>query len=198
MQKLFLFLLLLGLSACSSTETDEEQTDSTRTVPLQTEKEKSAFSYQVLSQRKDQLLTDDSLKKTIDNWLDTQQPFSINALIGFCLEESKSRLDFSFGKCSSDPNKLSEGGEANCVGYAALFNSMMNYALKKKKLNKSFSCGHYVGKIYYRDQDVHQLFNDPFFKDHDFNIITEKSTGNKIAVDPSLYDYMGIDHVSLK
>ena len=38
----------------------------------------------------------------------------------------------------------------------------------------------------------------PFFKDHDFAIIRNKRTGERIAVDPNVYDYLIIREITLR
>lgn len=191
----FLFLLLL-FSSC------EEQKDPPAEKPYSQKKEKPEdqplLQYKIISERKPITLTDDSLKREVDRWLAASHEFSIDSLTDFLLDVSEEKLTFTFDKCTSDPNKLLKHPKANCVGYAAFFNSLMNYALKKKKLTHKFSCRHYVGKIYFDGNNVNTWFNDPFFRDHDFAVIHDLKTGEDIAVDPSLFDYLGVRRVQLR
>jgi hypothetical protein len=156
------------------------------------------LSYKIISERKMFKLTNDSLKREVNRWLEETEKFNIGSYTDFILDLTKSHLSFSFGKCASDPNLLHKSGEANCIGYAAMFNSLFNYGIKKKGLSGNYKCRHYVGKIYVAGQNVHAFFNDPFFKDHDFDVIECRNESMQIAVDPSLYDYSGIKRVALK
>lgn len=156
------------------------------------------LSYSIIKTRKSNKLKNDSLKTVIDSWMEQNKDADINELIDFNLEQTKNILSFTFDKCSSDPATIIKTGKANCIGYSALFNSLMNYTLSERKLNNNYECYHYVGKIYYADQNINSLFNDPFFKDHDFNIIKNIKQNNSIAVDPSLYEYLGIKRVVVK
>ena len=74
----------------------------------------------------------------------------------------------------------------------------MNYALLQKPYSNKYKCRHYVGKIYFAGQNINALFNDPFFKDHDFNIIKSADGKEEIAVDPSLYEYLNVKRVVVK
>ncbi|MBI5538764.1 MAG: hypothetical protein HY951_01795 [Bacteroidia bacterium] len=156
------------------------------------------LSYSIIKTRKTDKLKNDSLKTIIDIWLDQNKDAEINEIIDFNLEQTKNILNFTFDKCSSDPPTIIKTGKANCIGYSTLFNSLMNYSLSRKKLNNKYECSHYVGKIFYAGQNINSLFNDPFFKDHDFNVIKNIKNKNNIAVDPSLYEYLGIKRVTVK
>ena len=190
-------LLLLLLFSCG-----EKQSSKSSAEKSPQKKAPSAdqplLQYKILRERKSIPLTDDSLKHEVDRWLATSHEFSIDSLADFLLDVSKEKLAFTFDKCSSDPNQLRKDPKANCVGYAAFFNSLMNYALRKKKLSNEYSCKHYVGKIYFDGSNVNAWFNDPFFRDHDFDVIHCIKTREDIAVDPSLFDYLGIRRVALK
>ncbi len=107
-----------------------------------------------------------------------------------------SSLSFSFEKTSNNPNIIFNTGKANCIGYASLFNSIMNYLINKSLNNKNYKSYHVVGKISFMDIDIHQLSNDPFFKDHDYVMIEDINTKERIYIDPSLNDYLNINRVS--
>lgn len=197
--KSYFFLVAIFLFSCGEKNVPKEKPGST------TQKKSSQkvspglqLSYRIISGRKSVKLTNDSLKREVDDWLEETEKFGIDAYTDFILGLTKSHLSFSFGKCASDPNLLLKSGEANCIGYAAMFNSLFNYGIKKKGLAGNYKCRHYVGKIYIAGQNVHTLFNDPFFKDHDFNVIECRNESTRIAVDPSLYDYLGVKRVALK
>ncbi len=57
---------------------------------------------------------------------------------------------------------------------------------------------HAIAKIHFLDYDLHLFMDDPFWKDHDIVIIEDLSTGEKSAVDPTLYDAVGIGRIKLK
>lgn len=103
-------------------------------------------------------------------------------------------LQFSFQKCPSNPNNLLSNGKANCVGYSALFTTVANYICSKNNL-ENIEIVHCVGKLDFLGLDLHQLFNDPFFKDHDYVKIINHQTNQVIDVDPVLYDYFRIAEV---
>lgn len=199
----FLFIFLL-LCSCTETATQKVPAHSTETVPsakdtvsqLPAQADwKGHLSYSVLKERPNNALNNDSLKKIIDNHPEQ----NIDSLTDFILEMTKRQLTFSFGKCSSNPHELVKSKKANCVGYAAFFNSLMQYALEKNNLAEEYTCHHFVGKIFYNGTNVNALFdNDPFFKDHDFNLIYKFDQSYEIAVDPSLYEYLGIRRVAIK
>jgi len=157
-----------------------------------------SFSYSKLNKRKPYELMNDSLKKIIDQRFKNSDIIYMDSLIDFILDMTKAQLTFSFEKCEKNPNRLVKTKKANCIGYAAYFCSIMNYALELKGFTKQYRCHHYVGKIYCSGQDLNEMFNDPFFKDHDYNIITDCKSGKEIAVDPSLYEYFGIKRILLK
>ena len=153
------------------------------------------LTYSIIKSRPSKELKNDSLKKVIDLWLQKNENASLNEMIDFNLELTSDLLDFSFEKCSSDQSTMIKNGKANCIGYSALFNSLMNYTLKETKLNKKYTCKHYVGKIYYAGQDIHSLVDDPFFKDHDLNVIRDNNNIVSVSVDPSLYEYLGVKRI---
>lgn len=156
------------------------------------------LEYTILRERKDQRWQDDSLGLEFDRWLAKHPGVSVDSIIDYNLLLVKQKLQFSFGKVSNDPGMALKEGKANCVGYASLFTALMNYSLKKRGLDDQWQCRHYVGKILYEGKAVNELFNDPFFSDHDFTVISGPGEAEPIAVDPSLFDYLGISRVKLK
>lgn len=204
--RFLLYILTIYILLLYSCNENKQIDNSTQNENMQTEitanNESSIkyalLSYSIIKTRKSNKLKNDSLKTVIDSWMEQNKDADINELIDFNLEQTKNILSFTFDKCSSDPATIIKTGKANCIGYSALFNSLMNYTLSERKLNNNYECYHYVGKIYYADQNINSLFNDPFFKDHDFNIIKNIKQNNSIAVDPSIYEYLGIKRVVVK
>ena len=202
MKKLRFAIVILLICSCSE-NADQDISSNSDTLnlnknALEEDGSNSGLSYLKIKERNGVELKNDSLKKIIDSYFEAEPSPGIESLTDFILEMTERQLTFTFGKCSSDPQSLTKDGNANCVGYAAFFNSLMNYALRKKVFAGKYKCHHYVGKIFYDDTNVNALFkNDPFFKDHDYNSIESKE-GKNIAVDPSLYEYLGIKRVSTK
>jgi len=199
-------LIFFSLLSCSENNVKKETGNNTEKDKIKptdkgtTEKLSSylQLSYSILKTRQTKSLKNDSLKNVIDTWLIQNEDADINDMVDFNLDLTAKQLNFTFGKCSSDPATIINTRKANCIGYSALFSSLMNYTLGKKQLDKRYKCYHYVGKIFYAGQNINALINDPFFKDHDFNLVKDKENKNNIAVDPSFYEYSGIKRVSLK
>ena len=70
--------------------------------------------------------------------------------------------------------------------------------LEKNRLSDLWVATPQIGQLYLMGKNIHPYFNSAFFKDHDFVIIENLKTGEIVAVDPSLHDYTGIQHVDLK
>ena len=117
-----------------------------------------------------------------------------NDAIDRSLENVAELLHFSTGKVSSDPEMLIKGGPANCIGYAALYARTLQSQLESQK----YKVTHAIARIHFLGRDVHLMTNDPFWKDHDIVIIEDLMTGEKISVDPTLYDMVGIGRIELK
>jgi hypothetical protein len=47
-------------------------------------------------------------------------------------------------------------------------------------------------KITFLDFDLHQLTDSPFFKDHDYNVVEDMQSGERLFVDASTKDVLGI------
>lgn len=120
-----------------------------------------------------------------------------NAVIQIASSITKKELSFSFDQSSSDPNLLMTTKQANCVGYAAMFNSIANYLIKQNDLGDKIEVKHEVAQLKFLGIDIHQYFDSSFFNDHDFNTIRNLQQGTIIAIDPSVSDYLKISKVSL-
>lgn len=108
------------------------------------------------------------------------------------LKETASRLHFSRGRVSNDPQRLYDGGPANCIGYSALFAALLQDQLQHSGLDRRYAIEHVVGQLYIGSWSLHALFNNPFWKDHDIVRITDRTNGKQVLVDPTLYDAVGI------
>ena len=71
-------------------------------------------------------------------------------------------------------------------------------SIEKNNLSKEWETVHHIGKLTLLGADIHDLFDSPFFKDHDFVVLRNKTSNKVIAVDPSVYDYLWIEEVSFE
>ncbi len=154
-----------------------------------------SVTYSKVAIRNNITLTDKKIINEIDKHIEGKI-LSIEDIIKLSNKITSKKLQFTFDKVSSDPNTVAELQKANCIGYSSLFNSIGNYILNKKNLTDRYEFIHLVGKLDFFGVDLHALFNSPFFKDHDFNEIKDKQTGNKKFIDPSLRDYLRIEYIT--
>ncbi|HFB99541.1 MAG TPA: hypothetical protein ENJ53_01935 [Phaeodactylibacter sp.] len=154
-----------------------------------------AISYTKIGERNNIEITNSKLIKEI-NLAKQKKHLSINEIIAISNNITKRKLYFSTSKTSSNPNELFEKRAANCIGYASFFNAVANYLIKDQKEEKKYKANHLIGSISFLTINLHQFFDRPFFRDHDFNEIVIIETGEKIFVDPSISDYLGIDRIS--
>lgn len=150
--------------------------------------------YQPIKERTIIPLTNKNLQATIQQKL-ANQTIDLNILINLADDLTNAHLSFTFGKASSNPNKVLQTQKANCIGYAALFNSIMQYILQTKELEGQFASKHLVGHIHFLGFNVHTFVKHPFFKDHDFVEVKEVKTGKVVWIDPSFSDCLGIGRV---
>lgn len=122
----------------------------------------------------------------------------VKEIVRLALSETSEHLSFTFEKSDIDPNSLVVSRSAHCVGYALFFTAACNLLLKKYQLSDHWAAKPRIGQLYLFDTNIHKYFNSPFFKDHDFVIIENKSTGERLAVDPTVDDYLGIKFVTYK
>ncbi|WP_298427544.1 hypothetical protein [uncultured Kordia sp.] len=151
-------------------------------------------NYAKTDTRKDYAITNQKLIKTIEKEIAGKE-LTIDAIINCSLKLTAKHLKFKLEETSNNPNINFETQKAHCVGYAALCNSIGNYILEKKQLANTYKFTHVVGKIEFLGFDTHQLFKSPFFKDHDYNEIIHKQTGEKQFIDASVYDYTWIKRI---
>lgn len=116
---------------------------------------------------------------------------NIDSLIVYSLNETTNHLSFSLKSVgNSSVATISSTGKAHCVGYSRYFASVLNAALNKNGV-RDYKVSHVRAKIHIMGFNVHQLFDDPSFKDHDVCLVTNSKTGERIFVDPSLSEVLG-------
>lgn len=112
-------------------------------------------------------------------------------------ELTAEKLAFEWAPCPADPNETIRTGKANCIGYAAFCALVCNHFFEKAGLNDQWKAHPEIGKLYVFGVDVHPYLHSAFFKDHDFVVVENRITGERIAVDPVVWDMAGIKRVSL-
>jgi len=155
------------------------------------------ISYKITGERKGYELTSQRLRSAIDQEL-TVLELPLDDLIDISLHQTNSELSFAFEATLQDPNQILQKGTTNCMGYAAVFHSIASHIITKQKLGGYYRSRHLVGKIHVLGINIHKYIDHPFFKDHDFNMIENIRTGEKIYADPSISDYLGIDRITVK
>ena len=120
----------------------------------------------------------------------------INEVIDAALDSTAHLLRFTTGRASNQPSVLRHGGDANCIGYAALFASLVRNELDEMREGGKFRVEHLIAQLHIGDHNLHDAFNSPFWKDHDIVRITDLRNGSVIYVDPTLYDAVGIGYVT--
>lgn len=116
---------------------------------------------------------------------------NIDSLIEYSLSVTTDNLRFSLKSSgNSSVASISSTGKAHCVGYSRYFAAVLTEALAKNHVTQ-YKVSHVRAKIHMLGFNVHQVFNDPAFKDHDVCLITNVKTGERIFVDPSLSEVLG-------
>jgi hypothetical protein len=116
--------------------------------------------------------------------------------ISEALDATSTRLYFSMGHVSNDPAELMKGGPANCIGYSALCASLLVAQLERSGMDDRYTVEHVIGKLYIGRWSLHTMFHGPFWKDHDIVRITDRRNGQRVYVDPALFDAVGIGRVT--
>lgn len=159
---------------------------------------RSFIKYQPVQKRTDYAITNPELISVCELNGILGKDSSINDIIRKSLQITSEQLDFTFSKVASNPNELVNAHKANCIGYAAFFTVVCNYQFNELKYSGNWVATHYKGQLYLLGVNIHPYINSSFFKDHDFVIIENTSTGETYAVDPAVNDYFGVDFIALR
>ena len=166
---------------------------------------RKSISYTPIGKRATVLLIDRQICQELESEITIQllskaknAPLSIAEIIQLAQKKTSEKLSFSRKKSVKNPNIIIKEGKTNCIGYAALFNSIAQFILISQQLEQQYQVNHMVGKLNFWGIDLHQFFNTPFFKDHDYNQIINLETRHKIYIDPIISDYFGIHQVASK
>lgn len=115
------------------------------------------------------------------------------------LEITAKHFSYSLRQKQIDPNKTMSLNNGHCVAYSAYYEAVCNYLLEQHgyyTARRYAYCRAYAGEIFFLGYNIHSLFHDPSFKDHDYNVIYAGE--HRYYVDPTLYDYSGIKFITVK
>ena len=158
---------------------------------------RTIVKYQDIGNRSVVVITNDELIDKITAKSDTHIS-ELNEIVKIAEQITIDELSFTSEKTTSNPNDLILSKKANCVGYSAMFNSIANFIIKRDGLQDEFEAHHKIGQLSLLGVNVHQYFDNTFFRDHDFNVIRNKKTGETYTTDPSLSDYLHISRIAKK
>jgi len=133
------------------------------------------------------------------NYLNYQFGYAYDAtekdLLQFVLGITSVTLDFDTHKNPlQNPNAILDRKSGHCKMYSYVVASTYNQLAKLNKI--SGNCRVAYGHVYLYGVNLHQFSNNPFLRDHDFNII--KDNRGVHAVDAILNDYLWIDQIRLR
>jgi len=157
---------------------------------------RNLVTYKSVGLRTNYPATDKILTNYIDSNNNIQTDPDIKQIVKLGLSKTSNQLNFTADKNNTDPNKLITSKTAHCIGYATFFATTCNYLLDKYNLSDTWTAKPQIGQLYFLGTNIHKFFNSAFFKDHDFVTIENKVTGEIIAVDPTVNDYLRIDLVT--
>lgn len=158
---------------------------------------RSFINYKSIRERQINVLPNKEFLAFVEEKIANKTPSSIKEIIQLSLQITSSHLRFYTTNTTVNPNILLQKPLTNCIGYSAFFNATCNYLLKKYGYS-SYKSNHLIGKMYLGTTNIHSYFSSPFFKDHDFNSITNYQSGEVFYVDPTINDYVLIDFISCK
>lgn len=115
----------------------------------------------------------------------------VDIIVKDCLKQTAHDLNFTFSTCSSNPIELKNTHKANCIGYAQYFTYLFN-----KNASSLWQAKPAIGEIMMCKINLNKVIKHPFFKEHDFVIISNLNTGEKFAIDPVVYDYFHIKNIN--
>ncbi|WP_234859402.1 hypothetical protein [Aquimarina aquimarini] len=156
---------------------------------------RNLIHYSQVGKRESITITNKNLQKEIQKQVENKS-LDIHQIADIATTITNTTLHFSTKKASRNPNLLYTSGKANCVGYAAMHNGVANYLIQQNKLSNRIKTQHLIGQIFIFGIDLHDFFDHPFFRDHDFTTIKDFETGETIFIDPSVSDYLRINSVT--
>lgn len=155
-------------------------------------------TYEIIGARQAYPVKSQQLRVCIEKATAGKSGLDTKGVIALALTITSKTLHFTAAKNDNDPNKLIVSKSAHCVGYAAFCVTTCNYLLKKYQLSDSWIATAKVGQLWVVGLNIHNYFTSSFFKDHDFVIVSNKTTGEFFAVDPVISDYLFIDFIRVR
>jgi hypothetical protein len=160
---------------------------------------RNLISYKEIKQRKLIEIQNKAIKDDLDFWLNTNKSPSVAQIIDFASEYATDQIDYTFGKCNTNPNHIIMGDKkTNCIGYSASLHAVATYLLEKKGLSAQVKSEHKVAQLYLLDFNIHRLFKNPAFENHDYNVIYDNKNDKRYVIDPTIYSNLGIKQVTEK
>lgn len=147
--------------------------------------------YEPVGTREFIALTDKDFIRQISGWAAAHPDASPAEHIAYARKQTARRASFVMRAASGRPDDVVVSGEANCVGYARLFAAILDEVDREDRFQQELL----VGQISLFGQSLHQLTNDPFWSDHDYNQVKDVNSGEVWFLDVTLYDYLGVRFV---
>jgi hypothetical protein len=97
--------------------------------------------------------------------------------------------------CQSQSN-LNWFTKEQLCGLFGIFPCHFDLFNRKKGLLTKVKCEHKVAQLYFLGINIHPLFQNPAFKDHDYYVIFDQENNKKWIIDPSLRQFSGVLEVS--
>lgn len=156
---------------------------------------RALVQYKPIGQRENIRLDNDRMLQQLDAWLMAHKNAGLDETVSFARTFATSGIRYTFGKCSTNPNRVKDSRQTNCIGYSALFQSVVQYLLEKQGRSGKVTAEHKIGQLYLAGYNLHRLFKDPAFKDHDYNVVHDHASGERYVIDPTISACLGINTV---
>ncbi|MEM6298607.1 MAG: hypothetical protein AAF740_07970 [Bacteroidota bacterium] len=157
---------------------------------------RSLIHYESIGVRSEIRITNSTLIEVITKRSQNEE-ITVRNIVTIADQITQETLEFTTNRASKNPNDL-RTQKANCVGYSAMFNAVANYLIRKHGLQNEVQATHNIGQLYFLGTNLHQYFENSFFKDHDFNTITNTKSGEKVLIDPTVSDYLWIKQITAR
>ena len=150
--------------------------------------------YRQTGTRHSAMLTQPDWKSDCDAWLQENPDAGTKDIVAFADNYTRDNLKFTFEKCTTDPNRLMALAPAerrsNCVGYSSMMDATVSYLARQSGKAAHIHSEHCVGLIFIAGFNLHRLFDHPFFRDHDYNVVVDKQSGRRFWQDPSVEEVL--------
>jgi hypothetical protein len=150
------------------------------------------IQYEPVGERTILVVNNPALQREIVDWAADNTTASVKERIAYSRKLTAKRAAFVMRSTSGQPDDVYVSGRANCVGYARLFAGVLEEVNKALGNGRAVSQAVLIGELSLFGQSLHQLSDDPFWRDHDYNQVTDLKTGEVYLLDVTLYDYLGI------